>query len=176
MKLCVSNEWLRQAIENDKDNESEAGRIVRRSSDVVKAMQVVGEQSKSAPEEVVQRFEPIPRAHAIGRFVQMARLKDKLTPAQLADRIRVAPEEIIHLEADPDFQPRNRTVHQLAQYVNVPSATLLSLTPRGRKEDVVLNTEALKFAASSTDLQSLSRQERKLFNSFVKFLSEYKKG
>ena len=176
MKLCVSSEWLWEAIQNDEDIETEAGRLIHRSSDVVKAMHAAERLVQEEPEQAAQAHEPRHLDHVMGRFVHMARLKDKLTPAQLAERIRVDAEEIVSLEINPDFQPRNRTVHQLAQYVNVPSSTLLSLTPKGRKEDAVLNEEALRFAASSTNLESLSRAERKLFNEFVKFLSEHKKS
>ncbi|MFV1634813.1 MULTISPECIES: helix-turn-helix domain-containing protein [unclassified Phaeobacter] len=176
MKLCVSNDWLRREIEGDPDVEVEAGRVIHRSSDVVKAMHAVEQQqAQDVPVNAPQLASSGETENVLGRFVLMTRRKDRLTPAQLADRIRVAPEEITSIERDPGFSPKPRTVHQLARYVKVPSSTLLHLLPNARQKDVALNEAAHRFAASSDNLPGLSRAERKVFNEFVKFLSSHKR-
>lgn len=176
MKLCVSNDWLRREIEGDPDVEVEAGRVIHCSSDVVKAMHAVERQNaQDVPVDTPQLTVPDEVENILGRLVQMTRRKDRLTPVQLADRIRVAPEEITSIEKDSRFSPKPRTMHQLARYVNVPSSTLLRLLPNARQKDGALNEAAHKFAASSDNLPGLSRAERKVFNDFVKFLSSHKR-
>lgn len=176
MKLCVSNDWLRREIEGDPDVEVEAGRVIHRSSDVVKAMHAVEQQqAQDAPVESPRLVSDRDAENILGRFVQMTRRKDRLTPAQLAERIRVAPEEITSIERDPGFSPKPRTVHQLARYVKVPSSTLLHLLPNAGQKDVALNEAAHRFAASSDNLPGLSKAERKVFNDFVKFLASHKR-
>ena len=177
MKLCVSNDWLRREIEGDPDIGVEAGRVIHRSSDVVKAMQAVEQQQvQKTPVDTMALISAGETENILGRFVQMTRRKDRLTPAQLADRIRVAPEEITSIERDPNFSPKPRTVHQLARYVDVPSSSLLHLLPNAGKRDVALNEAAHRFAASSDNLPGLSKSERKVLNEFVKFLASHKRG
>lgn len=43
MKLCVDNDWLRRQIGNDPIADAEAGRVIRRSADVVKAAEAAAQ-------------------------------------------------------------------------------------------------------------------------------------
>ena len=171
MKLCVDNDWLRRQIENDPIADADAGRVIRRSADVVKAAEAAAQPQAAAA--VV----PPKRADApLALLVHMTRRRDRLTVAQFAERIRVSAEEVTAIEKDPGYSPRPRTIHNLAEYVKVPAKVLLTLLPDAPSVDRSLDDAVYKFAASSDDLSGLSRLERRGLNDFVKFLSAYKGG
>lgn len=166
---------MRQKIEGDKNYNVEAGRVIRNSSDVVKAINAAAQEvHASAPPVKETATQPASTGPVLSRLVQMTRRKDRLTVAQFAEKIRVSAAEVEAIEKDPSYAPRPRTVHNLAEYVKVPPRTILSLMPNAPRRDEVLNEAALKFAASSGDITDLSRQERDSLRDFVRFLSKYK--
>lgn len=171
MKLCVDNDWLRRQIENDPIADAEAGRVIRRSADVVKAAEVAAQPQAAAVDNAPKR-EDAPLA----LLIHMTRRRDRLTVAQFAERLRVSEDEVAAIEKDPHYSPRPRTIHNLAEYVKVPARALLSLLPDAPIVDRSLDDAVHKFAASSDDLSGLSRAERRGLNDFVKFLTAYKGG
>lgn len=171
MKLCVDNDWLRRQIENDPMADADAGRVIRRSADVVRAAEAAAQPQAAAAVRPPKR-EDAPLA----LLVHMTRRRDRLTVTQFAERIRVSAEEITAIEKDPSYSPRPRTIHNLAEYVKVPAKALLTLLPDAPIVDRSLDDAVYKFAASSDDLSGLSRQERRGLNDFVKFLTAYKGG
>lgn len=174
MKLCINNDWLRQKISNDPIGEVEAGRAIRRSADVVKAIEAAAEPP--AEPVAAAASSPRPVEAALGLLVHMTRRRDRLTVAQFAERVRVSADEVSAIENDPNYSPRPRTIHNLAEYVKVPASSLLSLLPDAPVVDRTLDAAVLKFAASSDDLSGLSTVERRGLNDFVKFLTVYKGG
>jgi len=174
MKLCVDNDWLRRQIESDPIGEVEAGRGIRRSADVVNALESAAEYQKPKDRQAVQLASRSDAA--LGLLVHMTRRRDRLSVAQFAERVRVSAEEVAAIEKDPSYSPRPRTIHNLAEYVKVPAKSLLNLLPDAPAVDHSLEDAVHKFAASSDDLSGLSRAERRSLNDFVKFLSIYNGG
>lgn len=171
MKLCVDNDWLRRQIGNDPIADAEAGRVIRRSADVVKAAEAAAQ-----PHAVAVAGAPKREDAPFALLIHMTRRRDRLTVAQFAERIRVSAEEVAAIEKDPRYSPRPRTIHNIAEYVNVPTEALLSLLPDAPIANRSLDEAVYKFAASSDDLSGLSRAERRGLNDFVKFLTAYKGG
>ena len=160
MKLHVDYNWLRSRIESDPDVETDAGRAVRSSKNVMSAAESCDAAAFAA-------------AHAdskLGLLIHQTRRLKQLTIAQLADQVRIDPEEVKTIEADPSYTPMPRTVHKIAKFVNVPPRSLLNLLPGAAANDVQLEKAVERFAASSDDLSKLSRSERRQLNDFVKFL------
>lgn len=166
MKLHFTNDWLRSQIEKDADIECDAGIPVLGAAPLERFVQeeLVQETSEPAPEQ---------KAAVLHVLVHQLRRRDRLTVAQLADRLRVNPKEIENIECDSQFTPRPRTLSKLAAYMKVSPKGLLSVTSEAISRNDNVANEVLEFAASSNDLSDLSRDERKHLNSFVKFLSSY---
>lgn len=107
-------------------------------------------------------------------LVHQLRRRDSLTISQLADRIRVEVDELEMIERDPDYMPRPRTMHMLAEYMKVSAQAVQKLTVESIASNENVAEAAHKFAASSKDLSALTREERRGLNDFVKFLANYK--
>jgi transcriptional regulator with XRE-family HTH domain len=156
MNLQFDKTWLRNRITSEPDLDCEIGVPVQEHQEFV--------------EEGVHSLE----ANVLGAVVVQIRRRDRLTVAQLADRVRVDEDEIISIEQDRHFSPEPRTLHQLSTYMKVPAVSLMKLTPDAANADEEFHDIALKFAASSEDLSALSRVERRRLNEFVKFLAKHK--
>ncbi len=61
-------------------------------------------------------------------LVHQLRRRDSLSVAQLAERLRVDVDELMSIERDPNYVPRPRTMHQLADYMKVSTQVVQSLT------------------------------------------------
>lgn len=167
MKLHFTNDWLRSKIETDADVECDAGFPLRDATPLKRFVQV----------EPVQRavgVAPERKMAVLHVLVHQLRRHDKLTVAQLAERIRVDIAELETIERDPDYVPRPRTMHMLASYMKVSAQAVQSLTSEAIARNDNVAEAALKFAASSKDLPALTSAERRGFNDFVKFLANYK--
>lgn len=164
MKLRFSNEWLKEQILRDGDVEVEAGFPLL----------------DSAPLNRFVLSPPLPADPAgisvLHVLVHKVRRRDGLSLAQFADRIRVELSEIEKIETIPGFMPMPRTLHQLAQYLGVPARAVQSLTADAVVRNDNLEDAVTKFAASSDDLSSLSRAERRSLNEFVNALANYDKA
>lgn len=111
----------------------------------------------------------------LGTLIQMLRRRDRVTVDQLAAQARVDADELRRIELDATFEPNPRTIYQLEQYFELPERSLVILSGAVRVDSLV-RAEAVRFAASSTSIAELSREERRLLNSFVKFLREHTDG
>lgn len=167
MKLMFNEEWLHNRVADDPGEACEIGTPIRRAADFVNTIK----NARSHTEEQVEE----PRSESVlGLFVFQLRRRDKLTVQQLADRLRVSPDEIETIEKNPRYGPRPRTLHQLAKYSEIPTSNLVRLMPDAENADEQVEQAAYRFAASSDGLSDLSRAERRGFNDFVKFLAKYK--
>jgi HTH-type transcriptional regulator, competence development regulator len=106
------------------------------------------------------------------RFVELARLKLRLSKEQFATKARIPLEELVCIEEDDGFTPTLRTVHYLAQFLKVSHPKLLSLACLASMKDVGFNSAAVKFAAKSEPIRQLTREEQEAFDEFVKVLSD----
>lgn len=171
MKLHFTSDWLCKHIENDPDVECEVGFPLR---DATPLKPFVAEEKTS--EQHLQQVIPERKSAVLHMLIHQVRRRDKLTIAQFAERIRVDAAELRTIEEDPRYSPRPRTLYRLAEYLKVPATAVQRLTPDAVAHNNNVEEAALRFAASSDDLTTLSRAERQELNAFVKFLSKLDKG
>ncbi|MBW4985875.1 helix-turn-helix domain-containing protein [Mameliella sp. CS4] len=169
MKLMFNQEWLNLRIKDDAGEACEVGAPIHRAADFTAAIHAAREETDKADK-------PAHRKGVLGLLVLQVRRRDKLTVAELAQRLRVDPAELEALETNPDYGPQPRTLHQLSGYTEIPATNLMRLTPDAHNVNGDLESAAMKFAASSDDVSDLSRTERRGLNDFVKFLVKYKDG
>lgn len=110
-----------------------------------------------------------------GRLIEFARRKKSLSVEQLAERAQIDLADIVEIEMNEMAAPDVRTVFQLANVLELPSARLMEVaglaTPRPE-----VSSAALKFAARSEPTAKLSREEREALEEFVKVLVETSDG
>ncbi len=108
----------------------------------------------------------------LGALIQMLRQKKGISVKDLAVGARVDATELQRIEFDPSFDANPRTIYQLAEYFNLPPRSLVVLSGAVQVEGS-MRQEAVRFAACAKNMGKLSREEKRLLNSFVKFLREY---
>ena len=82
--------------------------------------------------------------------------------------------DLVEIESDPHPKPEPRTVYQLADYFNVPRSSLLQVAGLTELKDTRLFDEAVRFAARSEPMTTLTPEEGAALESFVAALSEQK--
>jgi transcriptional regulator with XRE-family HTH domain len=107
---------------------------------------------------------------AFRRFIRMARQAYGWTPGELARRAGIDPTEAIAMEENAGYRPTPLVLHKLSKTFGVPERRLAILVGAIREVPEQFQEEALRFAAQSASLASLNKDERKLFDSFVRFL------
>ena len=107
-----------------------------------------------------------------GRFVQLMRRKQGVTLEKLAEDADVEIAELVEIEDDARHKPEPRTVYQLANHFNVPSAKLMQLAGLSAPKNTELFDAGIRFAARSESVQSLSEAQRAALEAFVSVLSE----
>lgn len=162
MEMLVSRDWLRRKIEADPDIENDVGNPIEALEDI--GMFLPAELS-SEDEEIVEL------KHVFGVLIRQLRRSEQLTIEELARKARIEIEELKLVEHDPHYRPRPRVVHQLAEYFDVPSRSLMKLSGATISRDRALQEHAMKFAAKSDDLSKLTQEEQILLNEFVKYLA-----
>lgn len=170
MKLHFTSDWLCGHIDSDPDIEHDAGFPLR---DTVPLMQFVDKESAQIIDKETQSKKP--KAAILHVLLHQVRRRDHLSIYQFADLIRVEVTQLENIENDPDFVPRPRTLHKIAEYLNIPTTAVQNLTVDAVNINEAVAEEALRFAASSEDLTALTGTERQGLNSFVKFLSKLDK-
>ncbi|WP_050995558.1 transcriptional regulator [Leptospirillum ferriphilum] len=108
---------------------------------------------------------------SLSRFVQLARLKHRLSKEQFADKTKIPLKELVCIEDDDGYTPTLRTVHMLAQFLKVSHEKLLTLAGLAQAKDAQFNDAAVRFAAMSEPIRQLTREEQEAFDEFAKFLS-----
>ena len=110
---------------------------------------------------------------AFGLLVRFSRRAKRLSVEQLAEKLSVDTDELQHIEKDPAYRARPRTISNIATFFNLPFTELTKLAGAVvvSNDDSFTNT-ALKFAAHSEDIAALSAEEQKLLQSFIRYLRE----
>ena len=114
----------------------------------------------------------IPMKHAFARFVQFSRRERKLSLEQFAQKVDVDLAELLEIEKDEQYIPALRTVYQIATFLNVPKQKLMALAGLLTPKDASFQSAALKFAARSEPVETLSKSEHAALEEYVKFLCE----
>ena len=164
MKMLIDNDWLRQAIAVSPDTDFEAGGPVALLDSI--GMFLPSDMAEEFPESVVQL------KYAFGVFIKMLRKRSELTVAALSVKARVAEEELRMIERDPRHKTGPRTVHQLAEYFGIDPNRMMKLSGSIISANENVRDEAVRFAARSDDVSSLSSEEKKMLNDFVKYVNE----
>ena len=106
-----------------------------------------------------------------GRLIEFSRRQKNLTVEQLAEKADVELADIVEIELQECGAVHVRTVYQLAQVLELPSARLMEVAGLAKpRQDI--NTAALKFAARSESTAKLTQEEKEALDEFVKVLIE----
>ena len=104
----------------------------------------------------------------------MLRRRDNLDEAELALKARIDESEIRRIEFDSSFLPSPRTIYNLEKAFSLPSGVLAKLSGAIVHHSPSMENRVMEFAANAKSMGKLSREEKKLLNAFVKFLTEQK--
>lgn len=159
MKLKLSRKWFEDRIAAEDNCEVGAG---------ASPEEIAGTKELRVAEHTEDEFV---ETYAFGTLVAMLRRDRMLSIDELAAEARISPAEIVSIEADPNYVPKPRAVHQLAAYFNIPQRSLLKLANVTIVHDSLLRDAAVRFAAKSSQVMELSREERAALTDFVEFLS-----
>ena len=164
MEILISQEWLQRRIDTDPVVDTDAGApiTVLRDIGMFLSPELVGEDPA--------RNDRL--AHSFGVLIRHLRRRDGLSIENLAKKARIDPEQLRQVEHDPHYRAKPRLVFQLASVFEIPERSLMVLSGAMVGNDNALEEEAERFAAMSDDMSQLTRDERRLLNDFVKFLSE----
>ena len=165
MKLLFTNESLRRKIASDLDDEPTAGGEAL--ADFVAdadSVAVMGERN------VVQM------RIALGTFVRQLRRKEGLTLAQLSERAEVSEDELRQVEHNPTYTARSRLIFQLSAFFKVPLTQLSELSGNTHAISRAFYNDAVRYAARSDDVSTLTTEERQALDAFVALLSERAKA
>jgi transcriptional regulator with XRE-family HTH domain len=103
-------------------------------------------------------------------FVELLRRKHKLTVDELAQRAEIDRGEIIAMERNSGYRPSPRTLYKLSRFYNVPEHRFLVLAGAVKDVPESFRGEASRFAAQSESFATLTSEEKKAVDEFMKFL------
>jgi len=160
MKLNLNRKWFEDRISAEDNCEVGAGGAPEKSGAGEHELHVV----QHPEDEFVETY-------AFGTLVTMLRRDRKLSVEELAIEARVSATDLLNIEVDPKYVPSARAVHQLAQYFDIPQRSLLKLANVTIVHNDRLRDAAVRFAANSSQVIQLTREERAALTEFVNFLS-----
>ena len=135
----------------------------------------VDRDEERTPRPALTDQETLALHEGLSALVQLLRRQAHLSEDDLAEAARVDADEIRRIEFDPTYSPSPRTVYQLEEYFSLPERTLVLLSGAVSSRTPGFTDEVLRFTAHSKEIGSLSREEKKLLNKFVRFLTKESK-
>ena len=169
MKLSFSNDWLRRAIAADPDVDVEAGPSLSGGAEIEDLHRDEPQLENVA---VMGTRNVVQLRVALGVLVHQLRLKHGLSVAELARRAQISEDELRQVEHDPHYTARPRLIYQLSEYFNVSLSTLSQMSGATHAVDRALYNTAVKYAARSDDVSTLTDEERDALDMFVAVLNE----
>ena len=109
--------------------------------------------------------------YALARLVELARRGQALAPEQFAERYGLNLRELVDLESARGV-PEPRALYQLSVALKVSYEKLLVLAGHRVHRDEALESEAVRFAASSGPMDKLSKLESQALHDFIRALHE----
>lgn len=113
-----------------------------------------------------------PRIGALGYAfvlcVRMLRRRRALTVDQLAAGSEIDRDEIVAMERNNGYRPTPLTLHRLSQFYGIPQRRLMALA--GAVKDDETAERASRFAAQSESFATLTKEEKRALDDFVRFL------
>lgn len=160
------------------------GIIPQTVEEVERAQAWLARDNVQVPERLRDGREALARLHSLdaidadtaappifGHFVAMLRTNKGLSIKTLAKKAKVDEEEIRNIENDVNYEPRPRTVKQLADTFGIVPRSLARVANLTRQTDDRILDEAVKFAACGKNLDKLSRDDRRAIKEFVSLLN-----
>ncbi len=129
---------------------------------------IVGPAFDAKPKDAATAEQPL--TVAFGLLVRFSRRAKRLSVEELAERLSVEADELQHVERDPEFRARPRTISKVANFLDLPVGEVMKLAGAAVSNDASFNANALKFAAHSDDMAALSSAEQEALKSFVRYL------
>lgn len=157
MKLHFSRDWLRSKISSDPDVEVEACSALRAPP-------------VEAPEVIMGERNVVQLRLALGVLVRQLRLREQLSVAELARKAHISEDELRSVEHDPHYTARPYLLFQLSEFFDVPLTKLSQMAGATHAVNRSLYNDAVKYAARSDDLDSLTDGERRDLDAFVALL------
>ena len=131
---------------------------------------VIGPAFDAKAKEAAPAEQPL--TVAFGLLVRFSRRAKRLSVEELAAKLSVEADELQHIERDPEFRARPRTISKVANFFDLPIGEVMKLAGAAVFNDASFKTNALKFAAHSEDMAALSREEQEALKSFVRYLRD----
>lgn len=157
MKLHFSRDWLRSKISSDPDVEVEACSALRALP-------------AASPEVVIGERNVVQLRLALGVLVRQLRLREQLSVAELARKAQISENELRSIEHDPHYTAKPYMLFQLSEFFDVPLTKLSQMAGATHSVNRSLYNDAVRYAARSDDLDSLTDEELRDLNVFVTLL------
>ena len=135
---------------------------------LAKIAKVLNKQVKIDTVEV--NLDTISLRHALQLLIKAMRKKSNLSTEQLAQKLEVNADSIVQLEQNSSYRPEPRMLHELSKVFKIPIQKLNILAGATKEIPQDLKNRASQFAAQSDSFAKLTNEEKKLLDTFVKFL------
>jgi transcriptional regulator with XRE-family HTH domain len=156
MELKIQQSWLQKHREADEGHDFSAGDLMLRHPETM-----VAEDAHA----------PAMTNAAFGTLIQLWRVDHRMTMQKLAEAADVDLDEIQSIETDETYRPEAQTVCALASLMKVPELSLLQLTGNVVELDPNFVEYSMAFAANAKQWNQISKEQRRLLQGFMKYLS-----
>jgi len=106
-------------------------------------------------------------------LIECGRRRLGLSVEELVDKANITLEDLIEIERS-DAKPSPRTLHRLAEVLQLPAEPLAEVAGLVKAQDEILEQAVYRFAARSEPNSSLEPQEEDAYTSFVNVLLSLK--
>lgn len=165
MKLHFSNEWMRKKISNSHGDDAEVDSGFDLGNQGCE--ELLTAESAPANDRVVRQLRV-----ALGVFVSQLRRQKGLSIADLAAQADIDEEELRNVERDPNFTASSYLIFQLSEFFGVPIVNLSQMAGQTHAVDRAFYNEAVRYAAHSEDLSTMTREEGAALDVFVSMLRD----
>ena len=106
-----------------------------------------------------------------GRLICLLRKEKGYSVSDLAEKARVDEQELRLIEAEMEWQPKPRTVAQLAGVFGVRPKSFARVANLTRQVDEEIAEGAVRFAACAKDMDMLTPEQSRALKEFVRLLN-----
>ena len=167
--LDASEKELDESIESSGVKPDEI--LAKANSAIENAFEAIRAES-SANVEIPEKADVKILKQGLQTLIRLLRRNQNLTEVELANKARVSVDEIRKIEADDSYIPSPRTVYQLEEYFKLEPRSLVLMSGAVKKHSAQFTEHVLGFAAHSKNIAGLTKEEKKLLNEFVRYLSK----
>lgn len=157
MKLQYPKEWFERSAQIEGDAEVGAG---------------VFPTPKTTEPHTQANITALDTRIALGQFVALWRRNQGWNAETLAHQAGIDIEEILEIEHDPHCGPEPDAIFKLAGVFQVPPRKLMEIAGLIENRSPRLREQAVRFAARSEPISTLTDTEKEALEAFVAALSE----